>query len=119
MPKPIKKNTPGQQLLLGLYRAIACDQQAETITAPGKTPAGVTRRWLEGTSRSLKEKFAAGLRERREGLGLSQQALADIAGLTATAVAMIEREERAPNLDTATRLCWALDVASGVTRADL
>ena len=61
----------------------------------------------------LKEKFSTGLRKRREELGLTQQKLADIAELTVTAVAMIERGERAPNLDTAARLCWALGMAAG------
>ena len=56
-------------------------------------------------SRHLKESFPAGLRKHREELGLTQQELADIAELTATAVAMIERSERTPNLDTAARLC--------------
>ena len=58
-------------------------------------------------------------RDRREELGLTQQELADTAGLTATAVAMIERGERAPSLDTATRLCWALDVAAGASVEEL
>ena len=51
-------------------------------------------------------------------LGLTQQRLADIADLTVTAVAMAERGERAPSLDTAMRLCWALDIAAGVTLED-
>jgi len=70
-------------------------------------------------SRHLQESFPAGLRQRREELGLTQQELADIAGLTSTAVAMIERAERLPNLDTAARLCWALDVAADVTLEEL
>ncbi len=70
-------------------------------------------------SRHLKESFPTGLRKRREELGLTQQELAEIAELTVTAVAMIERGERAPNLDTAARLCWALDVAAGVTPEEL
>jgi DNA-binding XRE family transcriptional regulator len=119
MPKTKKKDTPGQKLWLGLYRADLYDQQAEEIIvppgAPRLNPERATRRWFEGMSRHLKESFPAGLRKRREELGLTQQQLADIAELTVTAVAMIERGERAPNLDTAARLCWALDVAGGVT----
>jgi DNA-binding XRE family transcriptional regulator len=118
-----KKDTPGQKLWLSLYRAEHYDQQAErSAVAPGATklnPQRATRRWLEGMSRNLKSRFSKGLRERREELGLTQQQLAELAELTATAVAMIERGERSPNLDTATRLCWALDAAAGVTAADL
>lgn len=123
MPKTKKKDTPGQKLWLGLYRSDLYDQQAEDIIvppgAPRLNPERATRRWFEGMSRHLKESFPAGLRKRREELGLTQQELADIAELTVTAVAMIERGERVPNLDTAARLCWALDVAAGVTLEEL
>jgi len=117
MRKGKNKPTPGQKLWLGLYRADIYDHQAEEIIvspgAPRFNPERATRRWLEGMSRHLKESFPAGLRERREQLGLTQQQLADIAELTVTAVAMIERGERTPSLDTAARLCWALDAAAG------
>jgi DNA-binding XRE family transcriptional regulator len=123
MPKTKKKDTPGQELWLGLYRADVYDQEAEKIVAPPGSPRlnpeRATERWLEGMSRHLKESFPTGLRKRREELGMTQQELADIAELTVTAVAMIERGERAPNLDTAARLCWALDVAAGVTLEEL
>jgi DNA-binding XRE family transcriptional regulator len=123
MTKAKKKDTPGQKLWLGLYRADLYDQQADKIIvppgAPRLNPEGATRRWFEGMSRHLKESFPMGLRKRREELGLTQQGLADIAKLTVTAVAMIERGERVPNLDTAARLCWALDMAAGVTPEDL
>ena len=122
MPKK-KKDTPGQTLWLGLYRASSYDQEAEKVVVPAGSPRlnpeSATKRWLEGMSRRLKKSFPIGLRTLREGLGLTQQQLADIAELTVTAVAMIERGERSPNLDTATRLCWALDVAAGVTREEL
>ena len=123
MPKTKKKDTPGQQLWLGLYRADLYTQQAEKcILPPGASRLNAetaTRRWFEGMSRHLKESFPAGLRKRRGELGLTQQQLADIAELTVTAVAMIERGERVPNLETAARLCWALDVAAGVTAEEL
>jgi DNA-binding XRE family transcriptional regulator len=123
MTKTKKKNTPGQKLWLALYRADRYDQEAEMIVEPPGSarfdPDRMTKRWLEGMSRHLKESFPAGLRRRREELNLTQQKLADIAQLTVTAVAMIERGERAPNLDTAARLCWALDVAAGVAVEDL
>ena len=116
MPKTKKmKYTPGQKLWFGLYRADLYDQQADKIIVPPKSPKydanRMTKRWLEGMSRYLKDKFPTGLRKQREELGLTQQQLADITELSVTAVAMIERGERGPNLDTAARLCWALDVA--------
>lgn len=111
------KYTPGQKLWRSLYRADLYDQEAEKIavppSAPRLNPDRATKRWLQGMSRYLKENFRCQLRQRREELGLTQQELADIADLTSTAVAMIERGERLPNLDTAARLCWALDVAAG------
>ena len=123
MPRTKKKDTPGQKLWLGLYRADIYDKEAEKIIAPPGssrlTPASVTKRWLEGMSRQLKERFSTSLRKCRVEAGMTQQELADIAELTVTAVAMIERGERAPNLDTVTRLCWALDVAAGVTPEQL
>lgn len=119
MPKTKKKDAPGQKLWLSLYHADLYDQETERIvvaSVPRKlNPEHATRRWLKGMSRHLKEDFATGLRRRREELGLAQRELAEIAGLTVTAVAMIERGERAPNLDTAARLCWALDMAAGTT----
>lgn len=122
MAKTKKKDTPGQKLWLSLYRAKCYDQEANNITVPGSpalTPQGATRRWLEGMSRHLKTTFAPGLRTRREALSLTQQEIADIADLTVTAVAMIERGERSPNLETAARLCWALDAAAGITLDEL
>ena len=123
MSRTKKKATPGQKLWLGLYRADVYDQEAEKIDfspgAPRLNPERMTQHWLQGMSRHLKRSFPAELRKRREELGLTQQELADIAELTVTAVAMIERGERAPNLDTAARLCWALDAAAGVTPEEL
>jgi DNA-binding XRE family transcriptional regulator len=123
MAKSKPKFTPGQKLLLGLHHAIVYDQQAEMVDVPpgatGRSPERATKRWLEGMSRHLKNEFSAHLRELREELRLTQQGLADIADLTVTAVAMAERGERAPSLDTAMRLCWALDVKAGVTLEDL
>ena len=122
MVRSEKKYSPGEKLWLGLYRADSYDQEAEKIIVPPGSPRfnpeGMTRRWLEGMSRHLKKSFPTELRKLRAELGLTQQQLADLAELTVTAVAMIERGERAPNLDTAARLCWALDVAAGVRPED-
>jgi DNA-binding XRE family transcriptional regulator len=118
MRKTNKKATPGQKLWRGLYYADQYDQDAETIIVPPGAPRynaeRATRSWCEGMSRHLKESFPARFRKQREELGVTQQKLADIAQLTVTAVAMFERGERAPSLDTSQRLCMALDVAAGV-----
>jgi DNA-binding XRE family transcriptional regulator len=117
------KDTPGQKLFLSLYRSIIYEQEAAKVTVPpgagGGSSERATGRWLDGTSRRLKEGFSVRLRDLREELGLTQQRLADIADLTVTAVAMSERGERAPSLDTAMRLCWALDVAAGLSLENL
>lgn len=113
-----KPNTPGQKLFLSLMRSDAYDREVSQYATPDEA-AEVTKRWMEGMARSLKEKFATGLREQREKLTLTQEQLAERAGLTSTAVAMIERGERSPSLDTAARLCWALDMAAGLGADDL
>ena len=117
------KDTPGQKLWLSLFRGDCNDQEAEKIVSPADTgrlnPGRATKRWLQGMSRNLKESFSVGLRNRREELAVTQQQLADFADLTVTAVAMIERGERLPNLDTAARLCWALDAVAGVVPEEL
>lgn len=48
------------------------------------------------------------LRRRREELGLSQEGLADIAGVDRTFVGRIERARQSPTLDTLVRLAVAL-----------
>ncbi len=119
MRKTQQKDTPGQKLWIGLLRGNCYDAEAKKIALPshsGKLSAEqATKHWLEGMSRHLKRNFSTGLRQVREELAVTQQQLADFADLTVTAVAMIERGERAPNLETAARLCWAIDVAAGVT----
>lgn len=121
MPRTKKKDTPGQKLWYDLYQAGLYNREVgkiDLLPVPGSSKLAA-RRWLAGMSRHLKERFSTGLRKRREQLGVTQQQLANTAGLTVTAVAMIERGERAPSLDTATRLCWALDLAAGVTPEEL
>lgn len=76
-------------------------------------PERATQKWLRGMSRHIKETFPEKLRSAREAAGLTQQQLSEIADLSVTGLAMIERGERTPSLDTAARICWALDVASG------
>jgi len=74
------------------------------------TPELATQRWLDGMARNLEESFPEKLRSAREYAGITQQQLAETAQLSVTGLAMIERGERLPGLDTATRICWALDM---------
>jgi len=111
------KQTPGQRLWLSLCRADDYDQQAAAIqppqTAGRMDPQRAAQSWLQGVSKQIKESFPDKFRQAREGAGLTQQQLSEIAEMSVTGLAMIERGERTPNLDTAARICWALDVASG------
>lgn len=54
------------------------------------------------------EKFGHNVREKRETLGLSQEALADAADLDRTYIGGIERGERNPTLISAIRIAKAL-----------
>lgn len=59
---------------------------------------------------SLTTRFAARLRQLREGKGLTQEALASAAGLHRTHVSLIERGKRVVRLETVERLALALGV---------
>jgi transcriptional regulator with XRE-family HTH domain len=61
---------------------------------------------LEGSRAVL----ASNLRKLRQDRGLSQEALADIAGLHRTYVSSVERCERNATLDTLDRLATALGI---------
>jgi DNA-binding XRE family transcriptional regulator len=109
--------TPGQKLWLSLIEADQYDEQAEAIVLPPgsdrMTPELATRNWSRGMAKNLRARFPGKLRQARQAAGLTQKQLSELADLSANGLAMIERGERVPNLETAARICWALDVAHG------
>jgi transcriptional regulator with XRE-family HTH domain len=61
--------------------------------------------------RTARQILAANLRQLRRAVGLSQEALADHAGLHRTFVGSVERSERNISLDNVERLAKALGVS--------
>lgn len=62
-------------------------------------------------ARTARQVLAANLRQLRKAVGLSQEALADHAGLHRTFVGSVERSERNISLDNVERLAKALGVS--------
>jgi len=58
----------------------------------------------------IKSRFGERLREVREKRGVSQERLAEVAGLHRTYVSLIERGERNVTIETIEKLAIALDV---------
>jgi transcriptional regulator with XRE-family HTH domain len=61
---------------------------------------------------SAREQFALNLRNRREKVGLSQEALAEVCGLHRTEISLLERCKRSPRLETIVILARGLELAS-------
>jgi transcriptional regulator with XRE-family HTH domain len=65
---------------------------------------------VKKASKALRILFAANLRRERESRGLSQEHLADLAGLHRTYVGSVERGERNISIDNVERLAKALEL---------
>lgn len=62
-------------------------------------------------SQELRKVFAANLRRLRQARGISQERLAELAGLHRTYVSSVERGARNISIDNIARLAKALDVS--------
>lgn len=65
---------------------------------------------MAGSDQRIRKVLATRLRQHRAKLGLSQEALADLAGLHRTFVGAVERCERNISIDNVEKLAMALQV---------
>ena len=63
---------------------------------------------MDDLSAAVARDFGAKLRKARQASGLSQEALADLSGMTRTAISPLERGDHMPRLDTVIKLAGAL-----------
>ena len=63
--------------------------------------------------------LGAELRRRRKAAGLTQERLADKAGIDRTHVSILERDLRSPTVDTFIRLCRAMNVRASEVLASV
>lgn len=78
--------------------------------------------WLVSTSEkvdTLQKRFGKIVRARRQAMGLSQEALADEAGLHRTYISMLERGERMPSIGVVRKLAIALQTTMASLVAEL
>lgn len=61
------------------------------------------------SSGRLQKRFGVVIRQRREAVGLSQEALADAAGLHRTYISLLERGQRNPSLEVIAALAVGLE----------
>ncbi|MBY0401319.1 helix-turn-helix domain-containing protein [Myxococcota bacterium] len=59
----------------------------------------------------LQKRFGAVVRQRREAAGISQEALADSAGLHRTYISLLERGQRNPSLEVIAALAEGLNTS--------
>ena len=67
----------------------------------------------------VREAFSTVLRERRTGLGMSQELLAEKAEVSLRYVSLLERGGRQPTISTVASLCRALGVSMSEFTADM
>lgn len=65
-----------------------------------------------GDSIQLREVLARNIRQHRSMLGLSQEALADMAGLHRTFIGAVERAERNVSIDNIEKIARALQISA-------
>ncbi len=68
---------------------------------------------------NLQRQFGTLIRRRREAAGLTQEAIADEAGLHRTYISLLERGQRAPTIEVVRRLARALDTTMTSIIAEL
>lgn len=66
----------------------------------------------------LRRQFATNLRNQRERVGMSQEALADACDLHRTEISLLERCKRSPRLETIVVLARALELDSPAVLLD-
>lgn len=62
--------------------------------------------------------FGIVVRRRRQNLGLSQEALSELAEIHPMHVGYIERGQRSPSIDVAEQIAWALGVSVSALMAE-
>jgi transcriptional regulator with XRE-family HTH domain len=74
---------------------------------------------FEKVATPLQQQFGTLVRRRREAVGLSQEALADKAGLHRTYISLLERGRRMPSIEVVRKLAAALETTMTSLVAEL